>query len=283
MSDDLSIPEFLRRKPDEKIEWKPLPIKAVADAPEAAPVRSSKRSQPRTVAVASALIAEFEGLVDDAYEGRAVPAVYARLVEREAPVSAARAVVEHFAPQLSELQSVKPGCDPQLWEAYRAYSRAEINRLVEIVSSIVSDAERYVGNSKSARAVVIRRPRQVNAARQVRDLAYLREHSELKLVSLDPIKIVGASTLWTYDVKRRLLTLLVSNSRSGFEVKGKSVRRVDLEASFSKVLRKPEQVLDAVLTSKRDAALAATRAIKTKASKPVSRLTPQTIVLRVLD
>lgn len=231
--------------------------------------------------IRSELLGEIEGIIDDVmYESMQPPNFYNMFAGRMTPVSVARAIIDKFTPRLQEVSSIKPGCDPGLWEGYAGWDRAYINKLVDLIGSIVNDAVRYVGNSRKARPSGVRKPRRNSTLLQVRRLKYLREFAELKLVSLDPTRVVGSMTLWTYDVKRRLLTMYVSNSRTGLEVKGTTIRKIDVEASAAKVLRKPEATITELLTASKPVALSIINSLSTKAVVPNGRVNDRTVLLR---
>lgn len=226
------------------------------------------------------VLAMLEGAIDDAtYSEAPPPSVYDSLVALDAPTPVARSIMAKYQGYLDELREIRPGCDPQLWEGYAKWEREDINKLIDLVSAIVDEAARYVGN-KTAVRLSPRKARKPKAQRQIRNLKYLREHADLRLVSLDPMKVVGAMTLWTYDVKRRLLCMYVSNSRTGFMIKGTTLRCVDMERSVVKKLRKPEEQLAALLTANKSGAVAFIDELTTKPSRPNGRINANTILLR---
>ena len=282
--DDLSIPDFLRRDPNSprpKVEAEPPRSQffdAVSMVTEPPAVRRERREDRRL----SHMLSDLEGRLDDAtYGGGDVFSTYQLMQQSELPVNAARAVAEHFRPRLEELRAVKPGCDRQLWEGYSRWKREDLNRHADLVGSIVDDAERYVVNNGVARRVGPRKHKSRSALRQVRDLKYLRGHGDLKLTSLDPIRLIGAATLWTYDVKRRILSMYVTNSRTGLEIKGTTIQRFDREASVCKVLRKPAETLDEVLNAAKTLAPKIILELKTKSTVPTGRVNENTILVRV--
>jgi hypothetical protein len=179
------------------------------------------------------------------------------------------------------MEELKAG-DRDLWEAYGHLDRRTINKAVDVVRSIIEEAERYAGNRKSVRAP--RKPRTKSAAQVVKGLTdrYQKECRDLKLVSIDPTLIVGARVLWLYNVKYKKLTRLVSDKAAGFTVSGSTVKGYDENVSTARSLRKPELVLKQVLEARRtDAAEAKIMAaLTTKAQEANGRINPDTIILR---
>ena len=72
-------------------------------------------------------------------------------------------------------------------------------------------------------------------------LKYLREDKGLKLVSISPADVVGASELWIYNIKTRKLGRYVAAQFQELGVKGTSITGYDESRSVSKTLRKPEE------------------------------------------
>ena len=78
----------------------------------------------------------------------------------------------------------------------------------------------------------------------VAKLKYAKESKELKLVSINPVDIVGAAELWVYNTKTRKLGKYVPGTyKDGISVKGTTILDFDETKSVQKTLRKPEQQL----------------------------------------
>lgn len=230
----------------------------------------------------SALSGEIEASIDDVAWGEKEGLdVYQLLSDRAAPPSVGGSITARFTPYLDELRAIRPGCDPQLWEGYRKWSREDINRLVKYVQAIVDDSGRYASNGRVSRLMRPRLPRQINAAKRVKSLKYLKEFAELRLVSLDPVRVVGAASLWTYDTRRRVLSHFVSGSRSGFDVSGTTLKRVDKDSSVCKILRRPEETLSRLLSASKTGARAVLDELTTKPAVPSPRLNDRTVLMRI--
>jgi hypothetical protein len=72
----------------------------------------------------------------------------------------------------------------------------------------------------------------------------MKEEKTLKLVSINPVDIVGAQELWVYNSKTRKLYKYVADTLTGpLGVKGTSITGYDEVKSVGKTLRKPEEKL----------------------------------------
>ena len=70
-----------------------------------------------------------------------------------------------------------------------------------------------------------------------------KENKELKLVSISPVDIVGATELWIFNAKTRKLGRYVAASYQTLSVKGTSILNFDEQKSVAKTLRKPADQL----------------------------------------
>ena len=75
-----------------------------------------------------------------------------------------------------------------------------------------------------------------------------------KLASVNPVDVVGANELWTFNVKTRKLGKYVATNidptgmgrgTSGLQVKGTTITGFNEELSIQKTLRKPDEQLKA--------------------------------------
>jgi hypothetical protein len=77
----------------------------------------------------------------------------------------------------------------------------------------------------------------------VAKLKYSKENKELKIVSVNPVEIIGASELWIYNSKTRKLGKYVAASYQTLNIKGTSIINFDADKSTCKTLRKPADQL----------------------------------------
>jgi hypothetical protein len=77
----------------------------------------------------------------------------------------------------------------------------------------------------------------------VAKLKYLKAHEPLKLVSINPVDIIGAKELWVYNTKTRKMGRYVTSEFNELGIKGTSITGFDEAKSIQKTLRKPEEKL----------------------------------------
>jgi len=169
----------------------------------------------------------------------------------------------------------------QAVEGYSHLPRAELKRRLGVVKGMIADLERIKATKKVTRAPRV--PKARAADKQIQRLQYLKECTENKLMSVNPIQIPGAYRLFTFNVKTRMLTEYVTSSTSGFEVKGTTINNIDTEKSRCTRLRKPEVFIPIALSKTPKQIDNEWNKLTTKTSVPNGRINKDTILLRIMD
>jgi hypothetical protein len=140
---------------------------------------------------------------------------------------------------LEELAS--GNADEQLKEGYSHRSRKQIKNLIAFYQEIMAACTMLAQEAKVNRAP--RAKKAVPAEKIVAKLKYMKTNEPLKLVSVNPTDIIGASELWVYNTKNRKLGHYVATEFNVLGVKGTSLTGFDEFKSVCKTLRKPEEKL----------------------------------------
>lgn len=225
------------------------------------------------------LITDIEQMIDE--ESESLKGFYEWLKNRSAKPTDVRGVIEYYANWFQELaEASERNTDPQLKEAYAYLTKKQLKERVDLFSGIISDCESYLSNSRKS---VVRKPRKTkpkSADKLVGKLKFQKEHTELKIVSIDPTKIIAAKELWVFNTKYNVLAHYVSEQ--GMSVKGTTLQGIDAGRSQQKKLRKPADTLPLITGSTSKAAERAFENIKTKAANPNGRINEFTIILRAV-
>ena len=232
--------------------------------------------------VTNKLLADVEGMVDANDEQLTK---FYELLKNKAPKPAmVTDIANYYQPWVDELHLAYLGKgrngEMQLREAYEHMSKKQIKERIALFEGIINDCKSYVGNNRKA---VVRKPRKIKPKSDtviVKNLKYQKEDVDLKIVSIDPTKIVGAKELWTFNTKYNVLAHYVSDT--GLSVKGTTLQNVNDKLSSQKKLRKPDQVLPGITGSTSKAAIRSFEAITTKASEPNGRINEHTVLLRAI-
>ena len=140
------------------------------------------------------------------------------------------------------------GKDEQLNEAYAYLPNASKKAIMKQLTSCMDDIERFVGNTKVSKPRKPRKKKEVTASKLINKLKYQKEFTKLKIKSISPESIVSAQQLWVYNTKYGHLTMLNAIDHKGLSVKGTTIVDYDQTSSLKKKLRKPEDVIQKVLT-----------------------------------
>jgi|TARA_B100000315_G_scaffold17265_1_gene15350 hypothetical protein len=162
-------------------------------------------------------------------------------------------------------------------EAWRHLKPKYHKKMMDFYGLIVDDLERIIKNSTAQRKP--RKKKTLTATRLVKTLKYQQEFSDLKLVSVNPEKIIGANELWVYNTRYKTLGVYHAvNSVRGLSVKGCTIQHFDEDMSIQKTVRKPKDILSVL--NKRSLKKQLNN-MKTKEQKMTGRINAQTILLGV--
>jgi hypothetical protein len=188
-------------------------------------------------------LAHFEGLYDEVVAGGTVdPKAYDYLVSNAVPQSQIKKFEDLFMARKTELGEALAKADEQVVEAYRHYKAADFKRHHAFIQSILDALDQYRSVKKATKKARVKRA--PNKEKLVSKLKYMKEEKTLKLVSINPVDIVGAQELWAYNTKTRKLYKYIADSLHGpLGVKGTSLTGFDETKSVGKTLRKPEEKL----------------------------------------
>ena len=150
----------------------------------------------------------------------------------------ARIIKDLYARQHSELLEVAEGKCEQLKEGYSHISKANLKKITLFYSEILAACDMLMQEAKINRAPRAKKP--TDKTKLVSKLKYLKQDEKLKLVSVNPVDVIGAQELWVFNVKTRKLGKYVAKEFAELSVKGTSITNFDENKSVQKTLRKPE-------------------------------------------
>jgi len=230
-------------------------------------------------------IANIEEVLDLFYKGGYVDienySVYNEMIKADLNSFSAKHVLDYYIPLQKEVEELVNEKTIDLVEGYRHMPVAERRRYLTLVQKIVDDTKRYLLSKKAKRAPS--KPKVKTADKQITKIVYAKDSAEFKLTSINPMQIIGAKRLFTFNVKERIITEYVTRSSKGFEMKGTTLQLFDEEQSRSIRLRKPDESLTIFLTKPKTHIHKHWDTLTTKATKPTGRINKDTIILRVMD
>lgn len=188
-------------------------------------------------------LAHFEGLYDEVVTGATVdPKAYDYFVANNVPQGQLGKFEDYVETQRMYLTAAIDKMDEQYVEAYRHYRAADFKRHFAFLDAIQTAVDQYRQVKKATKKARVKRA--PNKEKIVSKLKYLKEEKTLKLVSINPVDIIGAQELWCYNTKTRKLYKYIADSLTGpLGIKGTSIINFDTAKSVGKTLRKPEEKL----------------------------------------
>ena len=236
--------------------------------------------QERVAAKTDTFIMELEGKFDDVWHKQSgeefVP--YTWMVENEVKPMHAAKIAEYFRSRAADWIAIIESKDEYVKESYPR-PRKEMIEGAKFFTAIATDAEKLASNKNAARKPRKKKP--VSFEKKVKNLKFKKDDIDNKLVSIDPVKILGAEKLWIYNVKTRKLGVYVAADGAGLGVKGSSIENYKYSESISKTLRKPKETLSRVLDGGKVVLRKVMGEINSKPNELNGRINKDTILLRV--
>ena len=181
--------------------------------------------------------------------------------------------------RLAEFEEVVAGEDADLAEGYGHLSKNQIKQCVKFIEQVIADCGNYVQIKKVERTP--RAKKAVSPEKLSAKFKYQKDFAELKLASVTPTQLVGASEAWLYDTKKRKLIHVMADSHLGsFSVKGSAIVGFDVTHTVQKTLRKPTEQLKELLSGGKPAARKVFRDMKATETKFNGRGNDNLIILR---
>jgi hypothetical protein len=188
------------------------------------------------------IIGEIEGKIDGYLFQSQEFNLYDWLKQTSCPQGSVVKVRHVVARQQAEFQLAAEGSDAQLKEAYRAFSKAKLKKVLAFYDKLMADLDAYTQSKKVERKARVKKS--PSKDKLVSKIKYLKEDKTLKITSINPVDIIGASKLWVYNTKTRKLYRYQAEELVGtLTVKGTTIVGYDEAKSVSKTIRKPAEVL----------------------------------------
>jgi hypothetical protein len=161
---------------------------------------------------------------------------------KEVKAAHARIIKTFYSRDLAELEELASGKgDEQLREAYSHRSKKQIKNLIAFYQEIMMACDMLAQEAKVNRAP--RKTKAVPKEKLIAKLKFKKTDEPLKLVSINPVDIIGASELWIFNIKTRKLGKYVATEFNTLNVKGTTIVNFDEFKSVQKTVRKPEEKL----------------------------------------
>ena len=192
-------------------------------------------------------------------------------------------IIKYYTPLVEELEAARDGTDDQCVEAYYSIGKKALKSYIEFITKIVEEAKQFVKVNKAEnKARAPRKKKYKSETQLVKRLKYAVSNDALKIASIDPTLIIGAQSLWVYNVKYKTLTNYAASGPAGMSVKGSTLIGFDTTTSIRKTLRKPEVSINDALTCSKIQLKKFMDTIKTKAAAANGGINTDVVLLRVI-
>ena len=281
-----SLPEsyvdFINNQVDSIVSFGKINIEnAVEEDEDDAPVVKKKNPSELLREKTLGVLGEIEGFIDEHLDGSLDKnfSLYTHLKGIDAAAQTARDIAKAYREMEAELTELIVEKTEDLVEGYSHLTLSQQKKLLKLVSGFISDSEKFVLSKKATRKP--RAKRATPATKQAEKVIYQKESTDYKITSTSPAHIVGATEVYLFNTKTRVLKYLVTDKREGFIISGTSIKNYDKELSFKKKLRKPEETIDSINKVTKLRALKAFKALKTAEKPTDARINADTIILKV--
>lgn len=207
--------------------------------------------------------------------------MFALLRDSNIPVQGCKGICDWIDRTYAEFNGALLKTDDQLVEGYSHFAKPELRKIVKHLAAMSLDIQNHAKIKKSNRKPRIKKVK--DADKQVSRFKYQQHSSDWNIDSVSPNRVPCAQRVYLFNSKTRALSVYISSGSSGFEVKGTTIKGFDADQSFIATLRKPKDLLPALLTStpKQLDKLIAGLTVKRRAVN--GRTNEQTLILKVVE
>jgi hypothetical protein len=204
---------------------------------------------------------------------------YEYFVKNNVPQSQLGKFEELILYRQREIQAAQQGTDPQLVEAYKHYKAATYKAHLAFFKQCLDDIAQYRSVKQATKKARVKKP--TSKDKIVSKVQYLKEDKILKMVSINPVDIIGAKVLWVYNVKTRKLGKYQADDMAELGIKGTSIINFNVMTSIGKIIRKPTEKLKEFMRANKTQLKKFLNDIKATETKLAGRINSDTILLKV--
>lgn len=227
-------------------------------------------------------LGEVEGKIDEFFEGgcKGDIKVFDLFQNYKIMPGQVKDIVATYQKNIDEFNELLEGKDGQLIEGYKHLGKRQVKAAIAMFESIQAAANSHAQAKKISRAPRKKKP--VSPEKLVSKLKYLKKFDELKLESVEPVKLLGASEAWFYNTKtRKIIRYVADMYQKTLSVKNSMILGYDTTESKQKTLRKPADQIKAFNALGKPAVKKWIDGVRSVESKPNGRINDQMVILRV--
>mgnify|MGYP001185268484 CR=1 FL=1 len=176
----------------------------------------------------------------------------------------------------------------QLKEGYSHLTKKDVQKFTSALEVLIEACTFVIESSKATRKPRKAKPK--SADKLIAKLKYCRANDKYKLASINPVDIIGSNELWVFNIKTRKIGKYIANNQdpkglartgTGLQAKGTTITGFNLENSYQKTLRKPDDQLKEFKASGKVALRTFMDSINTTDTRLTGRINVDTVLLKV--
>lgn len=197
----------------------------------------------KNAVLAEKLGAEIDEHIEQAFtlKGKYVFDVKDFLVKNAAPSAAIKMIGSFYAPLYKEIKMAGEDGDYQVSESYAWLGARGVKRMQEWIKNLIQSIDTAALTVKTTRKP--RRTKEKPKSKIVEKVQYQKEDNALKMRSITPDNLVGASEVWIFNTQYRKIQKYKAQEDMKLSVKGTTLQNWSPENSSSKTVRHPETQL----------------------------------------
>jgi len=238
--------------------------------------------QDRLKAQANKCMGDLEGAVDEYIlsDFKKLPNTLEVLREHEMKGPHGPSIVNTFKKNRDELRVVLEGADAELAKGYDNFTWPQLKKLETLYAQIVDDTLTIMGESQAAKTPRAKKAK--SPEQQVKNLKFCAQDTELKITSVSPLKMIGSEGVWLYNRKNRMVSYYAADDVNGLGIKGSAILNFSKAQSWTKKLRKPEEMIEKIVTGGKVTLKNLKDNLTTKEGKLNGRMGSEVLLLRVI-
>lgn len=242
------------------------------------PEEAAEEPKPNVLARVRDKAGDFIGDIEEALDKRDYAfKLYDYLSQNNVSGRVANQIVDYYEPLKEELEDALDG-DEEVKEGYAGVPKAELKARLAFVSGLLDDAEKFTDNKRAQR-----KPRKKKVKTADKILQFFKpkpKDDEHKIVSVNPVAVLGAQEVWTFNTTYGILTVMRADGPGGLNVHRTAITGYDEKTSVSKRIgRKAHEILPQVTGGGKVVRRKLMDRIKTAAINPIKDRVNEDVIL----
>jgi len=188
-------------------------------------------------------------------------------------------IYNRLIPRIQQVLELADNPKSDIAEYYSKYTREQKKVIIQFHRMLETDCRKSLQATKVVRQNRKKRP--TSSEKLLKNFKYKKEDASLKILSIEPSKILTATILVVYNTKYKRLTVFVAKEDEKLSVKGTSIQNYNEAKTASKRVKKPEEATSQILSGTNSSILKTFAKFKSKPQTITNRINEDTLLLRV--